>query len=86
MTFTNNADFETRVASVIRCTKGWHVIDPDPETQPDCFIEFSRCGCDICLGGAGAVTDVRIVTEAVDIEVAVCDSCRYALEYGIEEN
>ena len=86
MTFTNNAEFETRVSAVIKSDGAWHVIDPDPETMPDCFIEFSRCGCDICRGGAGAVTDVRIVTTDVDIEVAVCDECRYALEYGIEEN
>jgi hypothetical protein len=85
MTFTNNADFEARVARVIGCNKGWHVVDPDLDLCPDMYTEFSPLGCDICVGGAGAVTEIRIITEAVDVECCVCDSCRYALEYGIDE-
>jgi hypothetical protein len=85
MKFTNNAEFEARVGSVIGCTKGWHVIDPDLDVYPEAYTEFSPMGCDICVGGAGSITEVRIVTEAVDVECCVCDNCRYALEYGIEE-
>jgi hypothetical protein len=84
MLFANNAAFEARVSVVIRCTDGWHVVDPDLDVCPDMFTEFSPHGCDICLSGAGSVTEVRIVTGAVDVECCVCDTCRWALDYGIE--
>ena len=86
MTFTNNAEFETRVSTVIKSDGAWHVIDPDLETDPDAYNEFSSLGCDICHGGAGSVTTCRIVTPETDTECDICGDCRYALEYGIEEN
>ena len=84
MTFSNNAEFEIRIATVIGSDKTYIVVDPDLEICPEMYIEFSWLGCGICQGGAGAVTEVRIYTTEVDTEVCVCDDCRYALEYGVQ--
>jgi hypothetical protein len=86
MTFTNNAEFETRVSAVIKSDGAWHVIDPDLDADPDAYNEFSSLGCDICHGGAGSVFTCTIVTPDVNCECDICSDCRYALEYGIDEN
>jgi len=84
MTFANNDEFETRVSAVIGTTDAWYVVDPDLETDPEMYNEFSALGCDICNGGAGSVTTCRIVAGTTDVECDICGDCRYALEYGYE--
>lgn len=83
--FTNNAEFEARVAVVIGTTDPWYCTDPDLDSDPSAHNEFSTMGCDICQGGAGAVTRCTITAGGTDTEVEICDQCRYALEYGIDE-
>jgi len=83
--FTNNAEFEQRVSVVIGTTASWYCTDPDLDVDPSAHNEFSTMGCDICQGGAGAVTRCTITAGGTDTEVEICDSCRYALEYGIDE-
>jgi hypothetical protein len=82
MTFTNNAEFETRVATVIGTDASWFVTDPDLDIDPEAYNEFSPMGCDICVGGAGSVTRCTITAGGTDTEVDICQECRYALEYG----
>ena len=85
MLFTNNADFETRVATVIGTDASWYVTDPDLDIDPEAYNEFSPMGCDICIGGAGSVTRCTVTAGGTDTEVDICPECRYALEYGFEE-
>ena len=82
--FTNNDEFEARVATVIGTTAPWYCTDPDLDSDPSAHNEFSPMGCDICVGGAGAVTRCTITPGGTDTEVEICDSCRYALEYGFD--
>ena len=82
--FTNNDEFEARVATVIGTTASWYCTDPDLDSDPSAHNEFSPMGCDICVGGAGAVTRCTITAGGTDTEVDICDQCRYALEYGFD--
>ena len=84
MTFTNNADFETRVATVIGTDASYFVTDPDLDIDPEAYNEFSPMGCDICVGGAGSVTRCIVTAGGTDTDLDICQECRYALEYGFD--